>query len=199
MRADGFAVFDTAIGPCGIAWGPAGIVGVQLPESSGSSSAGEDSGGTGERMARRFPSAAASAGSEPPPFVAAAIEVIRALLRGEEADLSGIQLDFDAVTPFRREVYELARQIPPGTTSSYGEIANRLGKPGAARAVGQAMGNNPFPIVVPCHRVLAAGGKIGGFSADGGTTTKARMLAIEGAILAAEAGADTEAAGHPPR
>jgi methylated-DNA-[protein]-cysteine S-methyltransferase len=193
MRADGFAVFDTAIGACGIAWGPDGIVGVQLPESS-ESEAGSDAGsgsggGTAERLARRFPSAAASGSSEPPPDVAAAIDAIRALLQGEEVDLSGIALDFGAVTPFRREVYELARQIPPGTTSSYGEIANRLGKPGAARAVGQAMGNNPFPIVVPCHRVLAAGGKIGGFSADGGATTKARMLAIEGAILAAEADA----------
>ena len=87
----------------------------------------------------------------------------------------------DGVPEFHRRVYEAARAIPPGNTLSYGDIAKRVGAPGAARAVGQALGRNPFPIVVPCHRVLAAGGKIGGFSAQGGVATKRRMLAIEGA------------------
>ncbi len=89
----------------------------------------------------------------------------------------------DGVPEFHRRVYEAARAIPPGNTLSYGDIAKRAGVPGAARAVGQALGRNPFPIVVPCHRVLAAGGKIGGFSAQGGVETKRRMLEIEGAPL----------------
>ena len=81
-----------------------------------------------------------------------------------------------------RRVYEVARTIPPGATLTYGEIAARLELPGAARDVGQALGRNPFPLVVPCHRVVAAGGRLGGFSARGGAATKRRLLAIEGAI-----------------
>lgn len=175
-----YAVFDTALGPCGIAWGPAGVVGVALPEADGAA-------GARARLDRRFGLGAATPPDEPEidADIARAIAVIRALLRGEDADLSAIVLDMSAVTPFRREVYEAARTIPVGATSSYGELAQRVGRPGAARAIGQAMANNPFPIVVPCHRVLAAGGKVGGFSADGGTTTKLRMLAIEGAVLGA--------------
>lgn len=171
--AQGYATFDTAIGPCGIAWGPNGVVGVQLPEPDGVD-------GLRSQLNRRFGLAAEA---EPSADATAAIEIIVALLRGEDVDLTGIALDMTAVTPFRREVYRAAREIPVGATSSYGELAQRIGSPGAARAIGQAMGNNPFPIVVPCHRVLAAGGKIGGFSADGGTDTKVRMLAIEGAVL----------------
>ena len=169
MTAFGFTLFDTAIGRCGVAWGERGIVGVQLPE------AGEAE--TRERMLHRFPTAAESA---PPPAVQHALDRIVALLEGGRSDLSTIALDMDGVPPFHRRVYETARAIPPGATLSYGEIAARLGARGAARAVGQALGHNPFPIVVPCHRVLAAGGKIGGFSAHGGAATKRRMLAIEG-------------------
>ena len=99
------------------------------------------------------------------------IAAIAALLRGEPVDLSGTVLDESRVPEFHRRVYEIARAIPPGRTLTYGEIAERLGEPGAARAVGQALGENPFPIVVPCHRVLAANGKLGGFSAPGGTAT----------------------------
>jgi methylated-DNA-[protein]-cysteine S-methyltransferase len=104
-----------------------------------------------------------------------------ALLRGEARDLSAIALDMDGLPSFQRRVYEAARAIPPGETLSYGEVAARLGAPGSARAVGQALGRNPFAIVVPCHRVLAAGGKAGGFSANGGVATKLRLLALEGA------------------
>jgi methylated-DNA-[protein]-cysteine S-methyltransferase len=111
------------------------------------------------------------------------IDRIAALLRGEVSDLSTIALDMDEVPTFHRRVYEAARAIPPGMTLSYGDVAARAGAPGAARAVGQALGRNPFPIVVPCHRVLAGGGKIGGFSAQGGIATKRRMLAIEGVQL----------------
>jgi methylated-DNA-[protein]-cysteine S-methyltransferase len=110
-----------------------------------------------------------------------AVDAITALLRGERTDLTSVPLDMERVPEFHRRVYEAARAIPPGSTRSYGEIAKQLGEPGSARAVGQALGRNPFAIVVPCHRVLAAGGRSGGFSATGGVTTKLRMLAIEGA------------------
>jgi methylated-DNA-[protein]-cysteine S-methyltransferase len=168
MTAYGFTLFDTAIGWCGVAWTDRGLAGVQLPEASEAD--------TRERMLRRFPAAAETA---PPAEVQRAIDRIVALLHGERNDLSAIALDMEEVAPFHRRVYEVARTIPPGKTLAYGEVAARLGAAGAARAVGQALGRNPFPIVVPCHRVLAAGGKIGGFSAHGGTATKRRMLAIE--------------------
>ena len=172
MTASGFALFDTAIGRCGIAWGERGVAGIQLPE------AGEEE--TRVRMLHRFPAAGEAT---PPPEVQDAIEDIVALLRGEASDLSTVALDMDGVPEFHRRVYDAARAIPPGGTLSYGDIARRVGAPGAARAVGQALGRNPFPIVVPCHRVLAAGGKIGGFSAQGGVATKRRMLAIESAWI----------------
>src|ERR1019366_5100165 len=108
-----------------------------------------------------------------------ALDAIATLLRGESADLSAVLLDMNAVTPFHRRVYEVARTIPAGETSSYGELATRLGAAGSARAVGQALGRNPFALLVPCHRVLAAGGRVGGFTANGGVTTKLRLLSIE--------------------
>ena len=172
MTASGFALFDTAVGTCAIAWGTRGIAGVQLPEA--------DDAAIRARMLHRFPAAGEAS---PPPEVRRVIDRITALLRGEAADLSTIALDMGALPPFHRRVYEVARSIPPGQTLSYGEIAARAGAGGAARAVGQAMGHNPFPLIVPCHRVLAAGGKIGGFSAQGGIATKRRLLAIEGARL----------------
>ena len=168
LTAYGFTLFDTAIGWCGVAWSDRGLVGVQLPEASEAE--------TRERMLQRFPTAAEIA---PPHKVQLAIDNIVALLCGEPSDLSAIELDLEGVAPFHRRVYEVARAIPPGRTLAYGDVAARAGAPGAARAVGQALGRNPFPIIVPCHRVVAAGGKIGGFSAHGGTATKRRMLAIE--------------------
>jgi methylated-DNA-[protein]-cysteine S-methyltransferase len=170
MTAPGFTLFDTVIGRCGIAWGDRGVVGVQLPEAR--------EGETRARVLQRFPGACEA---PPPPDVARARDQIVALLRGEARDLSAIALDMGGVPAFHRRVYEAARDIPPGATLSYGEVAARLGSPGSARAVGQALGRNPFAIIVPCHRVLSAGGKIGGFSANGGTTTKLRLLSIEGA------------------
>jgi O-6-methylguanine DNA methyltransferase len=172
MMASGFALFDTAIGRCGVAWGERGVAGVQLPEAGVSE--------TRARMLQRFPAAGEAV---PPPEMQRIIDRIAALLRGEASDLSTIALDMGEVPAFHRRVYEAARAIPPGMTLSYGEIAARVGTPGAARAVGQALGRNPFPIIVPCHRVLAAGGKMGGFSAQGGIATKRRMLAVEGAKL----------------
>jgi methylated-DNA-[protein]-cysteine S-methyltransferase len=169
MTAHGFALFDTAIGRCGIAWGRRGVAGVQLPEAREPE--------TRVRLLQRFPDARET----PPPLdVQRALDGIVALLVGEASDLSAVALDMDPVPPFHRRVYEVARTIPPGATLSYGEIAVRLGAPGSARAVGQALGRNPFAIVVPCHRVLAAGGRVGGFSASGGIATKLRLLSIEG-------------------
>jgi methylated-DNA-[protein]-cysteine S-methyltransferase len=166
--AHGFTLFDTAIGRCGIVWGGRGIVGVQLPEGREPE--------TRARMLRRFPSAQEAA---PPPDVQRALDGIVALLRGEVSPLESVPLDMEGVPQFHRRVYDVARTIPPGKTLSYGDIATRLGAPGSARAVGHALGHNPFAIVVPCHRVLAAGGKMGGFSAGGGVATKLRLLSIE--------------------
>lgn len=167
----GFTLFETPVGPCAIAWGPNGIIGVSLP------SGGESP--LRANIRKRFPDAVESA---PPPTVQDAIARIRALLSGESDDLTSITLDMDGIADFNKKVYAVARAIPPGQTLTYGEVAEKLQAPlGAARAVGQALGANPFPIIVPCHRVLGAGGKTGGFSAPGGTTTKMRMLTIEGA------------------
>ena len=168
MTALEFALFDTAIGRCGIAWGERGICAVQLPEANVTA--------TRRRLALRFPDGQEAA---PPPVVQRAIDRVVTLLRGEASDLSQIVLDMAGVPPFHQKVYALSRTIASGSTLSYGEIATRIGSPGAARAVGQALGKNPFAIVVPCHRVLAAGGKPGGFSASGGVDTKLRMLRIE--------------------
>ncbi|HEY2256603.1 MAG TPA: methylated-DNA--[protein]-cysteine S-methyltransferase [Variovorax sp.] len=170
MADTGFALFDTAIGACAIAWGARGIAGVQLPEG--------DAGATRTRMQRRFPGWPEAEGTAE---VRAAMAGIRALLQGEARDLAEIALDLEGVDEFRRRVYAIARRIPPGQTRTYGEIATELGDKTLARAVGQALGLNPFAPVVPCHRVLAAGGKWGGFSAHGGAAAKLRMLAIEGA------------------
>ncbi|HEU4427660.1 MAG TPA: MGMT family protein [Myxococcota bacterium] len=152
-----------------IAWGERGITGVFLPEASDAA--------TRRRIARRFPAARESA---PPASVQRAIDAIVALLRGERTDLTGISLDMSEVPELHRRVYEAARTIAPGRTLSYDEIAARLGDKQLARDVGQALARNPFSIVVPCHRVLAADGKPGGFSARGGLATKLRLLSIEG-------------------
>lgn len=176
MTANGFALFETVIGRCAIAWGERGVLGVQLPERREAE--------TRARLLRRFPQARETA---PPSAVQHAVDAIAALLRGEASDLSTIALDMGGVPAFSHRVYETARTIRPGSTHSYGEIATRLGAPGSARAVGQALGRNPFAIVVPCHRVLAAGGKLGGFSANGGVTMKLRLLSIEHARGSASA------------
>jgi len=170
MKTEGFALFDTRYGPCGIAWGARGIVGVQLPEA--------DAAATRARMRKRFPQLSEGGA---PPDVCAAMARITHLLTGGIDDLADVDLDWHGVSDFHRRVYELARRIPPGETRSYGEIATELGDKGLSRAVGQALGLNPFAPVVPCHRVLAASGKPGGFSAHGGTQVKLRMLAVEGA------------------
>ena len=168
-RAQGCCLFDTAIGPCGIAWTQAALAAVQLPETSRAA--------TLARVRRHL--GAEVPEQAPPAFAAVAIARIQALLAGTRDDLADLPLDLEGVPPFHRRVYEVARAIPPGEVLTYGEVARRIGEPGAARAVGQALGKNPFAPVIPCHRVLAAGGRSGGFSAEGGATTKLRMLEIE--------------------
>jgi methylated-DNA-[protein]-cysteine S-methyltransferase len=167
-RNPGYALFETAIGRCGIVWSERGIVGVQFPEGSDQA--------TRRRLLRRHPKACETI---PPAAVQRTIEDIVALLEGERRDLSEAVLDWGAVPDFNRRVYHVARAIPPGSTLSYGEVAARLGDRNLARDVAQALGQNPFPIIVPCHRIMAAGGKTGGFSAPGGVRTKLRLLSIE--------------------
>ena len=166
----GVTLFDTAIGRCGVAWRGDRLRAVQLPERDDRATIG--------RLTNRLPGLSRA---EPPPRVAQAMAAMAALLEGRRDQLLGIELDLDDVGPFERSVYEVTRAIPPGETLTYGEVARRIGEPGAARAVGRALGNNPLPIVIPCHRVLGAGGQLVGFSANGGTETKRRMLLIEGA------------------
>lgn len=172
-----FSVFDTAIGRCAIAWSEHGIARVQLPETSDAL--------TCARLLRHLPDAAQG---EPPTHIRRAIRRIRSLLAGAHDDLADLELDLRDVSPFHRRVYECVRAIGPGRTTTYGEVAARIGEPGAARAVGQALGENPFAPIVPCHRVLAAGGRSGGFSAAGGVSTKLRMLEIENARIGAAPG-----------
>lgn len=166
-----FALFGTAIGDCAIAWGDGGLRGVQLPEGNTQQ--------TRTRIQQRFPSASEAL---PGTQVQLAIQGISAMLRGQAHDFSSLVLDMRGVPAFHQRVYALARGIRPGQTMTYGELAAQLGEPGAARAVGQALGRNPFAPVVPCHRILAAGDKPGGFSASGGVRTKLRLLLIEGAM-----------------
>ena len=175
--SESYALFETPIGTCGIAWGERGIVAVQLPEPTAAA--------TRVRLLR----GRANAREEPPPpGIQRGIDEIVALLKGGENDLHDITLDMRGVPDFNRRVYEVARAIAVGETSTYGTIAKALGDPSVARAVGQALGRNPFPIIIPCHRVLAANGKLGGFSGGSGSATKLRMLAIEGAQVRGELG-----------
>ena len=163
------ALFDTAIGRCGIAWSSRGILGSQLPERSDAA--------TRTRLLRHCPTAEEA---EPPKAVQHAIDDIVALLQGEKRTLRAAPLDMSRVAAFNARVYENTRAIAPGATRTYGEIARAIGDPDGARAVGQALGRNPFAIIVPCHRVVGADGKLVGFSASGGIRTKLRMLKIEG-------------------
>ncbi|MES2633673.1 MAG: methylated-DNA--[protein]-cysteine S-methyltransferase [Pseudomonadota bacterium] len=174
---EGFALFPTAIGHCAIAWRGDVIVGVQLPEAH--EVAGRD------RMARRFP---ALGEALPPEWIVRAIVRVTSLLEGSRDDLADLPLDMGAVPDFNRRVFEIARAIPVGRTMTYGEIALQLGDLGLSRAVGQALGHNPFAPVVPCHRILGAGNSGTGFSATGGVATKLKMLEIEGAQLGCDRG-----------
>jgi methylated-DNA-[protein]-cysteine S-methyltransferase len=154
--------FDTALGRCGITWSGDGVTGVLLPGTRA------PAGDTHVHDTAAVPDA-----------IGDAVAAIASLLDGERTDLRAIVLDEAGIDPFRRSVYAAAREIPPGRTASYGDLARAIGKPDASRAVGHALGENPFPIIVPCHRVLSATGALHGFSAPGGIATKRRMLEIE--------------------
>lgn len=171
-----YCLFDTIIGECGLAWlerdgdetRPV-IRRLQFPEATPAL--------TESRLTDRL---AARGVDRPPEAILLLIDRLRRHLLGEWQDFRSVELDLTGMGPFTRQVLEMARSIPSGETVSYGEVARRLNRPGAARAVGQALGRNPVGLIVPCHRVLAAGGQIGGFSAHGGLSTKMRLLAIEG-------------------
>jgi len=171
-----YALFETAIGWTGIAWGDNGLIGSHLPE--------RDQTVARASLLRRFPGLA-EAGT--PPEVAGVIHGIGALLRGEKPMLLEARLDLSGVPEFNAKVYAITRRIPPGETMTYGAIALRIGDRHLAQQVGGVLGRNPWPIIVPCHRVTAAGGKLGGFTARGGVQTKLKLLAIEGAPPAAQA------------
>lgn len=166
-------VFPTALGSMGIVWRGADdvIVGVHLPEA--------DEDATARRARRRFPSATAA---PPSPAVTAVMARIEALLQGAPDDLADVVVDLSGASDFERAVYDLTRAVAPGRTTTYGAIATELGGVGMAVAVGQALGRNPVPVIVPCHRVVGAGGAMTGFSANGGIDTKRRLLFIEGAL-----------------
>jgi methylated-DNA-[protein]-cysteine S-methyltransferase len=170
-RRSEYLIFETAGGFCGIAWNGVGITRFQLPTKSAEAA---------ERMLRRRLRDAEP--GTPTPEVLDAVAAVKRYFEGEETDFSGVKLDLGDQDAFFKRIYAAARQVGWGSTTTYGILAKELGGgPEAARDVGQAMAKNPVPLIIPCHRVLAAGGRIGGFSAPGGSATKIRMLELEGA------------------
>jgi methylated-DNA-[protein]-cysteine S-methyltransferase len=176
--SQGSALFATALGHCGVAWNAQALTQVLLPDV--------DAAATGRLLQHLTHTGRVDEASAWPGFVREAVAGMQALMRGEAADLHAVPIELERVQPFERSVYEATRRLGPGLTCSYGELARAIGAPDAARAVGVALGRNPWPLVVPCHRVLAAGGKLGGFSAPGGVRTKEQLLAIEAALVRRE-------------
>jgi len=170
-----YCLVGTAIGPIGLAWSGDGLTRLQLPEA--------DEEGTERALIAALP--AGSAAAHPPGPVRQAILELKRYGNGARSDFAGVALDLAGISPFHRRVYAAARALGWGETASYGELASAIGVPGAARAVGLALKRNPLAIIIPCHRVLASGKKLGGFSAFGGTWTKRRLLALEGVAVAA--------------
>jgi methylated-DNA-[protein]-cysteine S-methyltransferase len=175
MATSSYTLFDTALGCCGVAWSERGLRALQLPEA--------DAVAARARLLRRAPDAVEAT---PPPLVREAIAGVSGLLGGERVDLSQLPLDLRGIPELHARIYEIVRRIPCGNTLSYGQVAEQLGDRQLARAVGQAMARNPFAPVVPCHRVLGANGRPGGFSARGGLRTKLQLLTIERARLSTE-------------
>jgi methylated-DNA-[protein]-cysteine S-methyltransferase len=164
-----YHVFETKLGTAAIAWNDAGVTRFNLP--------GPKDGAT-NRLGAATP-------AEPPPRIAAIIALAQRYFAGERIDFDAIGLDLSSVDPFRRAIYDALRKVGFGETVTYGELAKRAGanEPQAAQDVGVAMARNPVPLIIPCHRVLAAGGKLGGFSAPGRTEAKQKMLALEGVFI----------------
>ena len=169
-----YCLFDTDLGACGVAWSERGLTRFQLPEA--------DRRATEKRLRLSSPDSSAKA---PPPPIKQAIADVQRYMAGERVDFSAIALDLTGVAPFYLEVYAAARRVGWGETATYGELALQAGAPGAARAVGQAMSRNPVAVIIPCHRILASGNKVGGFSAFGGTVSKQRLLGLEGVRIGA--------------
>jgi methylated-DNA-[protein]-cysteine S-methyltransferase len=175
-----FTTFETALGPCALAWSDAGITWMQLPEGSREA--------TVERLLAKAPDAGdAASEKKAPPWIKDAVARVRDHLGGRPQDFVRIPLDLARVSPFHAKIYRALQRIPAGSTVSYGELAGLAGSPGASRAVGRAMATNPFPIFVPCQRVLSAGGKVGGFSAYGGIETKQRSPTSKSGIACSHA------------
>jgi methylated-DNA-[protein]-cysteine S-methyltransferase len=173
QTAQHYVIFETAGGSCGIAWSDSGITRFQLPTASAAA--------TERLLRRRAPGAEPGV---PTPAVVAAVAAVKRYFAGEATDFSDVTLDLDGQDAFFKQIYAAARRVGWGHTTTYGTLAKELGAgPEVARDIGQAMARNPVALIIPCHRVLAAGGKIGGFSAPGGTATKLRMLALEGVHL----------------
>jgi methylated-DNA-[protein]-cysteine S-methyltransferase len=170
MSGRGYSIFDTSIGRCGIAWGDYGILGVQLPEAREIE--------TRRRLFQLYPDAREM---RPPLNSEVAIEGIVALLRGEASDLADVTLDMSGIHAFYQRIYQFTRTIPRGETRTYGDLAASLRLTGAVHSVAQAIAQNPFVIIVPCHRVLEAGGYADKISPHGGAISKRRLLSIEGA------------------
>jgi methylated-DNA-[protein]-cysteine S-methyltransferase len=167
-----YSLFETAYGTCGLAWTDKGLRRFQLPEA-----------GHAATQARLLRHVDASPATTTPAWIDRLIEHVRDYFNGARVDFSDVDLDLEGQSEFHRSVYGHLHRVPWGTTTTYGDIARAVGDAGAARAVGRAMGRNPCALIVPCHRVLAAGGRAGGFSAHGGAQTKRRMLALEGVHL----------------
>lgn len=178
MRAErSYHLFDTAFGTCAIAWSVGGLTRVRLPQADASALA-----------ARLAENAQAWDIAVPlPEMAAAAVEAITRYMTGARVDFRGVKLDWGSVPGYNARIYRALARVPYGTTTTYGALAAEIGKPNAARAVGMAMGRNPWPVVIPCHRVLASGQQLGGFSAPGGVTTKVSLLRLEGALPGSDA------------
>jgi methylated-DNA-[protein]-cysteine S-methyltransferase len=165
-----YLIFETVAGFCGVAWNGVGITRFELPTRSAVAAE--------RNLLRRLPNAKPGA---PTPEVVEAVAATKRYFEGEETDFSGFKLDLGEQDAFFKQIYDAARRIGWGRTTTYGALAKELGAgPEAARDVGQAMAKNPVALIIPCHRVLAAGGKVGGFSAPGGAAAKIRMLELEG-------------------
>ena len=164
-----YCLIETSIGWLGIAWSETGVTQLQLPE--------RDRMNTERRLKRRVVNGVES---EPSAKIADVVAMLKRYAAGESVDFSAAPLDMAGCDAFRLAIYDAARTLRFGETTTYGELAARAGYPGQARDTGQALGRNPVPIIVPCHRILAAGNKIGGFSAPGGAETKERLLGLEG-------------------
>lgn len=175
VEIEHYHVFDTALGRMGIAWSTLGLTRVSLPE--------RDAGALAARLGADYRVAT----DVLPGWVAKVVAALKRYAEGSREDFLEVPLDLEGVGEFRRRIYEATRQVGHGEVVSYGELARRLEEPGAARAVGQAMAQNPWPVIIPCHRVLASSGRPGGFSAHGGLDTKQRLLELEGRSLAAPA------------